>query len=411
MGTLFVRGVFAVALLLTAALPAWAQDAKGVGVVTALTGRADLKRLQVPQAEALKLRDNLYVRDVVDTHKESLARILLLGKSTVTVRELSRFEIREEVRPDGTQRAIVDLAAGKIRVMVARRLMKPGDEVQVRTSNAVASVRGSDGIFEVTTLPDGKPQTSLLVASGQFEVTTPSSRPIAMAETASDAPSAIWLAQAPGLQIVGALEKVVVTGVAGLQQVQRLLATIQEVQAEIRGFTGPSVASGTSARGEPDTAVAAVEAAAVAIAQAQTLSAGTGDTTTTVVAPTQTTTSTTSTSDVITPVTTTDTTVTTAPPPEEPAAPPEEECPAPCPPGHAKHPSKGKGKELGKGHQKFDSDTSLTTSGIISVLDATKLKIHSGPGGGIGSICAHSACAGGGGPPICPPGLAKKGGC
>ena len=90
MGTLLVRGLLSAALLLTFVVPAWAQDGKGVGVVTALTGQAGLKRPQAPET-SLKLRDNLFVRDVVDTQKESLARILLMGKSTVTVRELSRF--------------------------------------------------------------------------------------------------------------------------------------------------------------------------------------------------------------------------------------------------------------------------------------------------------------------------------
>jgi len=118
MGTLLVRSLLTLALLLTFICPVWAQDTKGVGVVTALTGQAGLKRPQAPETP-LKLRDNLFVRDVVDTQKESLARILLMGKSTVTVRELSRFEIREEVRPDGSQRALINLAEGKIRVMVA----------------------------------------------------------------------------------------------------------------------------------------------------------------------------------------------------------------------------------------------------------------------------------------------------
>lgn len=48
MMTLLARGIPVFALLLTV-LPAWAQDSKGVGVVTALTGKADLKRPQAPQ--------------------------------------------------------------------------------------------------------------------------------------------------------------------------------------------------------------------------------------------------------------------------------------------------------------------------------------------------------------------------
>src|SRR3989304_5113819 len=217
MGTLLVRSLLTLALLPTFICPVWAQDTKGVGVVTALTGQAGLKRPQAPETP-LKLRDNLFVRDVVDTQKESLARILLMGKSTVTVRELSRFEIREEVRPDGSQRALINLAEGKIRVMVARRLMRPGGEGGIPAPNAVAAGRGSDGIIEVSTLPDGRPLTVITGVSGEFQLTLPTTPPfitrgrgfeegpafagaggplLAMAETASDAGRGLLLAQPP----------------------------------------------------------------------------------------------------------------------------------------------------------------------------------------------------------------------
>ena len=250
MGTLLRRGLLVVALLLTFIFPAWAQDGKGIGVVTALTGRADLKRPQAPETP-LKLRDNLFVRDVVDTQKESLARILLMGKSTVTVRELSRFEIREETRPDGSQRSLINLAEGKIRVMVARRLMRPGDEVEIRTPNAIAAVRGSDGIIEVSKLPDGRPQTVITGVSGEFQLTLPTTPPfiangkefqdgpalaggapgvlIAMAETASDAGSGLQLAQLPTGLNVTALLQAQITGAAGAQTSRFAQLTLQQV--------------------------------------------------------------------------------------------------------------------------------------------------------------------------------------
>ena len=392
MVTLLVRGIALLSLLVGLAVPAGAQDSKGVGVVTALTGRADLKRPQAPEA-SLKLRDNLFVRDVVDTRKESLARILLVGKSTVTVRELSRFEIREQVQPDGSQRAIIDLTAGKIRVMVARRLMRPGDEVQVRTPNAVASVRGSDGIFEVTTLSDGRPQTSVLVASGEFEMTLPATRPIAMAETRSDAAPGIWVAQA--VFTIGPSQVSIVTGPPGLQSVVQRFADAVEVRGAVGSFAVPAsaTAAGQSAPNE-----AAILATGEALAQFETLRTGEQPAqTTTTTAPSPTTSETpvtTTESDVLTPITTTDvttTTTTTETPTSTPPPPEEEECPAPCPPGHQKHPSKGKGKDIGKGHVKFDDpNTPLLQSGIISVLNSLRDQLH-----GRGRFCAQGACAGG----------------
>jgi len=183
------------ALGLTAALaaPTWAQSAKGVGVVTALVGEGVVTR-QAARQVALKFRDDIFWRDVVETKKDSLARILLLGKSSVTVRELSRLELREELLPTGQTRSTIEVIAGKIRVSVAKRLMAPGDEVQIKTLNAVASVRGTDGIIEFRTLPDGTPETVITGIEGEFEVVTPpASRQTAMAEGGAS----LWLAQQP----------------------------------------------------------------------------------------------------------------------------------------------------------------------------------------------------------------------
>jgi hypothetical protein len=112
------------------------------GVVTGVQGQAQLTRPAVAPA-SLKFKDGVVIRDIVDTREKSLARILFGGRSTVTVRELSRLEVREELLPTGARRDVHDLSSGAILVHVARQLMKPGDEVQIRTPNAVAAVRGS----------------------------------------------------------------------------------------------------------------------------------------------------------------------------------------------------------------------------------------------------------------------------
>jgi len=50
-------------------------------------------------------------------------------------------------------RYTVELVRGKVRASVARMLMRPGEQVEVRTRNAVASVRGTDFIVETTERP------------------------------------------------------------------------------------------------------------------------------------------------------------------------------------------------------------------------------------------------------------------
>src|SRR3990170_1466589 len=113
------------------------------GVVTAVQGQAQLTRPALAKPALLRQKDDIMLRDVVDTREKSMARMLFGGKATVTLRELSRFEVREETLPGGATRSTVELNSGAILVNVARQLMKPGDEVIIRTNNAVAAVRGS----------------------------------------------------------------------------------------------------------------------------------------------------------------------------------------------------------------------------------------------------------------------------
>ena len=137
----------ALALLFMPALVFAQQQASGV--VTGVQGQAQLTRPAIAPA-ALRVRDGVVIRDVIDTREKSLARILFGGKATVTVKELSRFEVREENIPGGGTRSTIELNSGAVLVNVARQLMGPGDEVHIRTPNAVAAVRGSAVYAEAT---------------------------------------------------------------------------------------------------------------------------------------------------------------------------------------------------------------------------------------------------------------------
>ncbi len=113
------------------------------GVVTAVQGQVQLTRPALAKPTLLRQKDDIMIQDVVDTREKSTARMLFGGKATVTMRELSRFEVREETLPGGATRSTVQLNSGAILVNVARQLMKPGDEVIINTNNAVATIRGS----------------------------------------------------------------------------------------------------------------------------------------------------------------------------------------------------------------------------------------------------------------------------
>ena len=128
-----------------------AETSKAAGQVMAVAGPVTVARADVTPHQ-LKFRDNLYWSDVVEARRDGIARVLLGGKATVTVRELTRLELREEQRVEGV-RYVADLVSGRIRASVARMLMRPGEQVEVWTFNTVASVRGTDFIVETVERP------------------------------------------------------------------------------------------------------------------------------------------------------------------------------------------------------------------------------------------------------------------
>ena len=155
-----------IAILLLSTLwpaPALAQQPKA-GVVTAVQGQATLKRPVLPQPLPVKFKDDVFLRDQINTQESAIVRVLLGGKALVTVRELSVFTVTEE-----PGKAVLDLQSGRVAVAVARSRMKPGESIEIRTQNAVAAARGSVGVI-TTGERDGKPETEVAVLDGVFRV-------------------------------------------------------------------------------------------------------------------------------------------------------------------------------------------------------------------------------------------------
>ena len=134
------------ALVLTLVpVSAWAQAQSQVGIVTTLQGQATVSRLATPASLPLKFKDSIFERDKINTAEKSIVKVLMGGKAVVTVRELSVLTITEDLG-----KTTVNLESGKIAVAVARQRMKPDDRLEVRTPNAVAAVRGTVFVVEVT---------------------------------------------------------------------------------------------------------------------------------------------------------------------------------------------------------------------------------------------------------------------
>jgi hypothetical protein len=125
-----------------------APPTPSIGTVTALQGQATVGRQALPQPTALKFRDDVFFRDQIATKEKSTVRLLLGGKGVLTVREQSQVTLDETVAPTGERRSILTLLGGKIGAAIARSLMGAGEEVEIRTPNAVAAVRGTVLIVE-----------------------------------------------------------------------------------------------------------------------------------------------------------------------------------------------------------------------------------------------------------------------
>jgi len=63
---------------------AWSQPEK-VGIVTTLVGNVTARRVILPESVPLKFKDDVFYEDTITTCDQSLARVLLGGKSIVTI--------------------------------------------------------------------------------------------------------------------------------------------------------------------------------------------------------------------------------------------------------------------------------------------------------------------------------------
>ncbi len=125
-------------------VPAFAQTTKA-GVVTTLEGNVTAVRAVVPQPVSLKFRDDVFLQDRVVTGDQSFARLLLGGKAVISIRERSAVTITEV-----PGRSTVEIESGKIALSVARDRMVPGEVINIKTPNAVAGVRGTVVVAQVT---------------------------------------------------------------------------------------------------------------------------------------------------------------------------------------------------------------------------------------------------------------------
>jgi len=158
------RSAIALALTLGMAATAAAQTSKA-GEVSKVEGTAAVARTATPDGAPLKVKDNVFVRDLVTTGQQSKAQLLLGGKATVTMREQSALRITEV---PGV--STVEITDGTLKLAVIKDRMKAGERIDVKTPNAITAIRGTTIVTELTKTPAG-PMTRLTVLDGFVDIT------------------------------------------------------------------------------------------------------------------------------------------------------------------------------------------------------------------------------------------------
>jgi len=165
-------------------IPTIALAQEAIGVVTALKGKVKLTR-GASQTD-LGFKDRLISHDMISTQEESLARILFGGKSTVTIREISRLRVTGTLHSTGTLRTIHELNEGEILVNVPERLIRQGDKIQIHTPNTMASIRGASFLARCHSgLELRLFRCSFTTLSGSAIITPAGLRPISLTSNSS----------------------------------------------------------------------------------------------------------------------------------------------------------------------------------------------------------------------------------
>src|SRR2546426_95940 len=128
----------------------WSVGAQGlkqqaIGFYMAVIGKTTVVHVGQPAATPVKLREDVYFKDVIETQANSRAKALFEDDSILTVGENSRVEVNEFIYdPANNQRStILRLFQGKARALVGKLFAGLGSRFEVHTPTAVAAARGT----------------------------------------------------------------------------------------------------------------------------------------------------------------------------------------------------------------------------------------------------------------------------
>ncbi len=128
----------------------WPVGAEGltqqaIGLYMAVIGKVTVAHVGQPVAVPVKLREDVYFKDMIETQASSRAKALFQDDSILTVGENSRVEVSEYIYdPANNQRStILRLFQGKARALVGKLFAGRGSRFEMHTPTAVATARGT----------------------------------------------------------------------------------------------------------------------------------------------------------------------------------------------------------------------------------------------------------------------------
>ena len=129
---------------------ALAQQEKTVGKVAALEGTAYVLHKGSTESTFLTSESPVYQEDIIQTEAASKIKLVFLDGTSLNLGEHGTLKITQFVySPEQKiQTAILTIAAGAFRAVVEKLL--PKSKLEVTTHTAVAAIRGTDWMGEVT---------------------------------------------------------------------------------------------------------------------------------------------------------------------------------------------------------------------------------------------------------------------
>jgi hypothetical protein len=140
-------GLLGMLLMASTARP---QPQGSIGRVTAIEGQATVLRQGRFAPEPLIARMPVFQEDIIETAVASKVRIALTDASVISLGERSRLELKQFLHDarQQTRTARLTIASGIFRTIVRKLIPEPTFEVI--TPTAVAAIRGTDLMGEVT---------------------------------------------------------------------------------------------------------------------------------------------------------------------------------------------------------------------------------------------------------------------